>query len=177
MVPKIADFGLSRLIGEGNTIKTMTPLGTIGYLPPEFIESQVISKEYDIYSLGVIIAQIITGIRGYSAIADMDAQEFIEHVHESWRKKLQEIRDYASLETDCKQVKRCIEIAMNCIQKKRHKRPTIIDILSKLDETETVEIDTHVPIEKGPLSMPVPTASADALRAAWSCIEPCTDSW
>ena len=29
MVPKIVDFGLSRLIGEGNTIKTMTPLGTL----------------------------------------------------------------------------------------------------------------------------------------------------
>ena len=29
MVQKIADFGLSRLIGEGNIIKTMSPLGTM----------------------------------------------------------------------------------------------------------------------------------------------------
>jgi serine/threonine protein kinase len=51
-----------------------------GYLPPEFINFQVISKEYDIYSLGVIITKIITGITGYSDVADMGAQEFVEHV-------------------------------------------------------------------------------------------------
>lgn len=51
-----------------------------GYLPPEFIMNQVISKEYDIFSLGVIIAQIIAGITGYFDIADMGTQEFIDHV-------------------------------------------------------------------------------------------------
>jgi serine/threonine protein kinase len=29
MMPKISDFGLSRLIGEENTKKTLTPLGTM----------------------------------------------------------------------------------------------------------------------------------------------------
>ena len=51
-----------------------------GYLPPEFINNQVISQEYDIFILGVIIAQIIAGITGYFDIADMGAQEFIDHV-------------------------------------------------------------------------------------------------
>jgi coatomer subunit beta' len=51
-----------------------------GYLPPEFINYQVISKEYHIYSLGVIITKTITGITGYSDVADMGAEEFVEHV-------------------------------------------------------------------------------------------------
>jgi serine/threonine protein kinase len=51
-----------------------------GYLPPEFIDYQVISKEHDIYSLGAIITKIVTGISGYSDVADMDAQESVEHV-------------------------------------------------------------------------------------------------
>jgi serine/threonine protein kinase len=29
MMPKISDFGLSRLIGEGNSKKTLTPLGSM----------------------------------------------------------------------------------------------------------------------------------------------------
>ena len=29
MLPKIADFGLSRLLGEENTKKTISPLGTL----------------------------------------------------------------------------------------------------------------------------------------------------
>lgn len=51
-----------------------------GYLPPEFINNQVISQEYDIFSLGVIIAQIIIGITGYFDIVDMGAQELIDYV-------------------------------------------------------------------------------------------------
>jgi serine/threonine protein kinase len=51
-----------------------------GYIPPEFINHQVISKEYDIYSLGVIITKIISGSTGYSIVADMSAQEFVEYV-------------------------------------------------------------------------------------------------
>ncbi|XP_066336903.1 uncharacterized protein [Miscanthus floridulus] len=137
MVPKISDFGLSRLIGEENSKRTLTPLGTIGYLPPEFINYQVISKEYDIYSLGVIITKIIvTEITDYSDVADMGAEEFVEHVHEKWKKCLQEIPNYASLEVDCKQVKRCIEIARRCMENDRHKRPIIKDIVSQLDESD-----------------------------------------
>uniref|UniRef100_K3ZKW2 Serine-threonine/tyrosine-protein kinase catalytic domain-containing protein n=1 Tax=Setaria italica TaxID=4555 RepID=K3ZKW2_SETIT len=42
-----------------------------------------------------------------------------------------------------------MEIAINCKKKKRHERPTIEDIISKLDETETVKIDTQLSIKKG----------------------------
>ncbi|XP_066337796.1 cysteine-rich receptor-like protein kinase 25 isoform X1 [Miscanthus floridulus] len=147
MMPKISDFGLSRLIGEENTKKTLTPLGTRGHLPPEFINYQVISKEYDIYSLGVIITKIITGITGYSDVADMGAQEFVEHVHENWKKCLQEIPMYASLEVDCYQVKRCIVIARRCMENDRHKRPIIKDIVSDLDEMGNFKLDSQLPLE------------------------------
>ncbi|CAO2184759.1 unnamed protein product [Urochloa humidicola] len=136
MVPKIADFGLSRLIGEGNTKMTLSPLGTLGYLPPEFINSGIISKEYDIFSLGVIIMKIIVGLEGYWSVADStDAPEFIDRMYNNWR-SLQEIPNYAFVESYCKQVKSCIEIAVKCMDKDRRKRPSIRDIVSKLDEIE-----------------------------------------
>ncbi|XP_071680504.1 uncharacterized protein [Lolium perenne] len=78
MVPKIADFGLSRLVGQQNTIMTMSPLGTLGFLPPEFINKQVISKEYDIFSLGAIIKRIVTGAMDKESIPDMDQPEYAE---------------------------------------------------------------------------------------------------
>ncbi|TVU35929.1 hypothetical protein EJB05_17836, partial [Eragrostis curvula] len=136
MVPKIADFGLSRLIGEGNTKRTLSPLGTLGYLPPEFINSGIISKQYDIYSLGVIMMRIIVGLECYSDIPDRDSPEFVEHVHNNWRRSLEEIPNYASVEPDCKQVRACIEIAVNCMDKVRRKRPQIKDIVNKLNDIE-----------------------------------------
>jgi coatomer subunit beta' len=35
------------------------------------------------------------------------------------------------------QVKICIEIGLSCVQKDRHKRPTIQDVVDMLNETET----------------------------------------
>ncbi|KAK8447535.1 hypothetical protein SEVIR_8G090100v4 [Setaria viridis] len=42
-----------------------------------------------------------------------------------------------------------MEIAINCMKTNRHERPTIKDIISKLDEMETVKIDTQLSIKKG----------------------------
>jgi serine/threonine protein kinase len=89
MVPKIADFGLSRLFGEEQTLITKSFMGTQGYLPPEYIESNLISKKFDIFSLGVVIIKIMTGPTGYSKCSDMSPQQFIEIVHENWRNRLQ----------------------------------------------------------------------------------------
>ncbi|CAN6372321.1 unnamed protein product [Urochloa humidicola] len=136
MMPKIADFGLSRLIGEENTKCTLSPLGTLGYLPPEFIRRGVISREYDIFSLGVIITKIIVGLEGYSSIVDVDSLEFTDHMYNNW-KNLQEISKYALVQPDyCTQVRGCIEIAVKCMDKDRRKRPRVKDVISKLKEIE-----------------------------------------
>ncbi|KAL6888914.1 hypothetical protein ACP4OV_009940 [Aristida adscensionis] len=77
MMPKIADFGLSRLLGEDITKKTISLVGTLGYCPPEFIDHQIISRKFDIFSLGVIIIKIMCGTEGYSFFHDMGPDEFI----------------------------------------------------------------------------------------------------
>ncbi|KAM0896557.1 hypothetical protein ACQ4PT_023111 [Festuca glaucescens] len=138
MVPKIADFGLSKLFGEENTKKTMSSAGTRGYCPPEYIKHQIISREFDIFSLGVIIVKIITGHEGYNSTFEMTTRKAVRLVHESWRKKLRETLSHTSLEVYCNQVKRCIEIALDCLKSNRQERPSIQDIVSRLNETETM---------------------------------------
>uniref|UniRef100_A0A452XBM0 Protein kinase domain-containing protein n=1 Tax=Aegilops tauschii subsp. strangulata TaxID=200361 RepID=A0A452XBM0_AEGTS len=59
-------------------------------------------------------------------------------VHESWRKRLRGTLSHTSLEVYCNQVKRCIEIALDCLISNRQERPTIQDIVSSLNETETM---------------------------------------
>lgn len=51
-----------------------------GYLPPEFIKRQIISKEYDIYSLGMLIIDIMVGLEGKSILLDMQQHECFQHV-------------------------------------------------------------------------------------------------
>ncbi|KAM3409380.1 hypothetical protein ACQJBY_001986 [Aegilops geniculata] len=65
MVPKIADFGLSRCFDEGQTRAVTQHLcGSQGYLAPEFYRGHIAFAS-DIYSLGVIIMEILTGAKGY----------------------------------------------------------------------------------------------------------------
>ncbi|VAI54920.1 unnamed protein product [Triticum turgidum subsp. durum] len=137
MLSKITDFGLSRLFGEENTTKTMSSVGTRGYWPPEYIDRRLISKEFDIFSLGVIAVKIIAGNKCYDRIDEMTTREFIDDVHGKWRKRLGDTFSPRYLEVYCKQVHKCIEIALNCMEWNPHDRPTIQGIISDLIETET----------------------------------------
>ena len=62
---KIADFGIARMVGEKAEMtltKTGSTLGTTAYLAPEQIESpQDVDHRADIYSLGVVFYEMLTG--------------------------------------------------------------------------------------------------------------------
>ena len=51
-----------------------------GYCPPEFIEQNYVSNKFDIFSLGVIIIQIVAGPEGYTKSDEMPSQRFVELV-------------------------------------------------------------------------------------------------
>ncbi|XBI23253.1 hypothetical protein VPH35_048534 [Triticum aestivum] len=139
MVPKIADFGFSRFFNKENSHITDSPVGNFGYLAPEYIHHGIISVKMDIFSLGVVVMKIISGPRGYARSAEMTVDQFTEIVHVNWRNRLQAAASGDLLESYSLQVKRCIEIALSCVEDDRLKRPTIGDIVNMLTETETQE--------------------------------------
>ncbi|KAL6868104.1 hypothetical protein ACP4OV_014949 [Aristida adscensionis] len=146
MLPKIADFGLSRIFsGTRQSHTTNKFIGTIGYVPPEYIEKGKISEKFDVFSLGVIILKLVTGPDVYGTRSDLSSEEFIQMAHENWRKQVQRDgwKDASYLDALCQQVKTCIEIAMNCVQTERHKRPSIRDIIRILNGTETTLDETY----------------------------------
>ncbi|KAF8650859.1 hypothetical protein HU200_063767 [Digitaria exilis] len=62
MEPKISDFGLARWFGEKQmSVITKDIVGTIGYMAPEYYSTGVMTYKSDIYSLGVMIMEILTG--------------------------------------------------------------------------------------------------------------------
>ncbi|CAL4979928.1 unnamed protein product [Urochloa decumbens] len=136
MVPKIADFGLSRLFNGTQTHTTKVCIGTLNYMPPEYLQKRQISNKYDVFSLGVIIIEIMTGPMGFAKYAALSSpQQFVELVHNNWMERIGTTSKYA--EQDCQQVKRCIEIALCCVEAERDKRPTIRHIIHELKKTET----------------------------------------
>lgn len=137
MMPKIADFGLSRFVCDKATRQTTSPIGTIGYWPPEYLERQMVSSAFDIFSLGVIITKIMIGTQGYNKFADLAHRKLVKQVRNIWKRRLQGIVSPRSLNVYCQQVKECISIASKCLNRDRHQRPDIQTIIQTLNRTET----------------------------------------
>ena len=56
---KIADFGIARAAEETMVTQIGTVLGTLRYLAPEQAEGRVVGPEADIYSLGVVLDELL----------------------------------------------------------------------------------------------------------------------
>ncbi|TVU25874.1 hypothetical protein EJB05_28389 [Eragrostis curvula] len=136
MVPKIADFGLSRLFGQDQTRqRTQNVVGSYGYIAPEYLYRGEISTQSDIYSLGLMIIEITTGEKHIPERNEPSARKFLDKVREKWTPEYIVSNSlYASLGAEyLEQVKACIEIGLECVHPERKKRPSIDVIADKLN--------------------------------------------
>lgn len=131
MTPKIAGFDLSVDSTEGTDPIAMRR-GTLEYMPPEYIDSGIISNKFDVFSLGSIIIRMMDGHGGPYRYSEMSPNQFIEYVSENWKKRLQKLSEHSSYEMDILQVQACVEIAFRCLEADRNKRPSIEEIICKL---------------------------------------------
>jgi tetratricopeptide (TPR) repeat protein/tRNA A-37 threonylcarbamoyl transferase component Bud32 len=61
-VPKIADFGLAKKLGDDSSTRTGTVLGTPSYMPPEQVRGQTeLKATVDVYSLGALFYELLVG--------------------------------------------------------------------------------------------------------------------
>ncbi|KAL1550965.1 non-specific serine/threonine protein kinase [Salvia divinorum] len=80
MKVKVGDFGLSRLLvcpdsttASGNASEGVCtgPQGTPGYLDPDYYRSFRLNEKSDIYSFGVVLLELITGMRAVDQTREM----------------------------------------------------------------------------------------------------------
>ncbi|XP_040966808.1 receptor kinase-like protein Xa21 [Gossypium hirsutum] len=60
MVAHVGDFGVAKLLGEGEVMKQTMTLATIGYMAPEFGSAGIVSIKCDVYSYGIILIETFT---------------------------------------------------------------------------------------------------------------------
>ena len=69
-VPKLLDFGIAKLLGDGPNDGHTVPLMTAEYASPEQIRGETISTASDVYALGVLLYRVLTGRAPYEPCVD-----------------------------------------------------------------------------------------------------------
>ncbi|KAL6865231.1 hypothetical protein ACP4OV_016382 [Aristida adscensionis] len=137
-VPKLADFGMAKLLGRDFSHVVTTMRGTIGYLAPEWICGTPITSKVDVYSYGMVLLEIISGKRNSvkeSSSDDNNAVYFpVQVVQELLHGDISNLVD-ANLHGDVnlEEIERVCKVACWCIQDNEFHRPTMGDIVQVLE--------------------------------------------
>ncbi|XP_071689682.1 cysteine-rich receptor-like protein kinase 15 [Rutidosis leptorrhynchoides] len=140
MNPKISDFGTARIFGGTQTqAKTNRIVGTFGYMSPEYAMHGNFSVRSDVFSLGVLILEIISGRRN-TGLFDSGYVDLLCHAWNKWKKgEPLKILDPNLVDSSSNnEVLRSINIALSCVQEDPEIRPSMATVVLMLNSYSVV---------------------------------------
>jgi hypothetical protein len=138
-VPKIADFGMAKVLGREFSQAVTTMRGTIGYLAPEWISGAAVTAKVDVYSYGMVLFEIISGRRNSSQEHAKDDGDYSGFFPMQAARKLLS-GDVGSLvdanlrgDANLEEVERVCKVACWCIQDSEFDRPAMAEVVKFLE--------------------------------------------
>jgi len=143
---KIADFGLARgeIIGSTMTAESSVILGSVSYLSPEQVQRGVADSRSDVYAVGIVAFEMLTGEKPFQA--DSPIQIAYMHVNQ----------EIPSLRTKRKDVPENLdELILQATNRDPDKRPRTAGEFLKALESIQNEIDPKTNQMKLALDLPM----------------------
>ncbi|KAK1438194.1 hypothetical protein QVD17_03999 [Tagetes erecta] len=136
---KIADFGLARSYQQDENHISTAVAGTLGYMAPEYIAYGKLSEKVDVYSYGVLLLEIVTGMPNRGMQTSDDPFNLILIAWEHFKRgSMEEIFDEnlmlrnESSSNIKMEIGRVVHIGLLCVQEVASLRPTMSMALQML---------------------------------------------
>lgn len=134
---KVADFGLSRLIPTDASHVSTGPQGTPGYLDPEYFQHYQLTDKSDVFSFGVVVAELISSLPAVDAGRESDEINLVSlAIKKIQNGKLGELvcksLGFESNEEVRRMVSSVAELAFLCVQGDRQLRPSMDEVVEAL---------------------------------------------
>ncbi|KAE8717463.1 Detected protein of confused Function [Hibiscus syriacus] len=134
--PKIADFGLARLISASETHVSTDIAGPLGYIPLEYGQSGRCTTKGDVYSFGVILLELVTGKEPIGPdFKEIEGGNLVGWVSKKTRSgQAADVLDAMVLDVDSKQMMfKVLSVAQVCLSENPANRPTMLQVLKLLE--------------------------------------------
>ncbi|KAK7388756.1 hypothetical protein VNO78_23583 [Psophocarpus tetragonolobus] len=135
----VSDFGLNPLFGNGAPSNRVA-----GYRAPEVVETRKVSFKSDVYSLGVLLLELLTGKAPNQASLGeegIDLPRWVQSVvREEWTAEVfdAELMRYHNIEEEMVQL---LQIAMACVSVVPDQRPNMQDVVRMIEDINRGETD------------------------------------
>ncbi|EPS60026.1 hypothetical protein M569_14776 [Genlisea aurea] len=136
MAVKLGDFGLSRLLvfpeaAGGGSIRT-GPQGTPGYLDPDYHQSFMLNEKSDIYSFGVVLFELITGLKAVDRSREKREVGLVDMAVPRIQMGLLHQLVDRELAGDGEEVNAVAELAFRCVAACKDDRPDAREVAAEL---------------------------------------------
>ncbi|KAK9674205.1 hypothetical protein RND81_12G218100 [Saponaria officinalis] len=141
---KVADFGLSRLAPvpdkEGVTPAHVSTVvkGTPGYLDPEYFATFKLTDKSDVYSLGVVFLELLTGMHPISR-----GKHIVREVNTAYQSGIvMSLMDESMGPYQTDTIIRFVKLALRCCHDETNARPSMMEIVRELEDMSDFVTDS-----------------------------------
>ncbi|KEH26029.1 putative protein kinase RLK-Pelle-LRR-XII-1 family [Medicago truncatula] len=136
MIAHVSDFGISKLLDEGQSKTHTGTLATLGYVAPEYGSKGVISVKGDVYSYGIMLMELFTGKKPTN---EMFSEELTlkTWISESMANSSMEVVDYNLDSQHGKEIYNILALALRCCEESPEARINMTDAATSLIKIKT----------------------------------------
>ncbi|KAI8564226.1 hypothetical protein RHMOL_Rhmol03G0165800 [Rhododendron molle] len=157
---RVSDFGLSLMGSESDRgFRPAKAAGTVGYIDPEYYGLNVLTAKSDVYGLGVVLLELLTGKRAIfrSGGSGGEPTRVVDYaapaIQEGEMGRVLDPRVGPPEVSEAEAVELVGYTALHCVNMEGKDRPSMSDIVANLERALDLCGDSHGSISSGPISI------------------------